>query len=206
MFKDRKDAGRKLAEKLANYRGKDTVVLALPRGGVVVGYEVAKALGAPLDIVVVRKVGHPENPEYAVCTVDERGELLCNESARALVPENWIVEEAKRQTKEARRRLLLYRGEKKPADIAGRVVILVDDGIATGLSMRLAIRSLKARRPKKIIVAAPVASMEAVQEIQTEGAEEILVLLPPEEFAGAVGAHFQNFTQVEDEEVIKLLA
>lgn len=204
MFQNREDAGRQLAKRLERYRGADAVVLALPRGGVVVGYEIAQALALPLDIVVTRKIGHPTNPEYAICAVDEKGTLLCDEAERESVGKEWLTKEVERQRKEAERRVRTYRGKEKPTKIKGKTVIIADDGIATGLTMRLAIRAVQAEMPSRVVVAAPVAPSEIVQKLKRE-VDELIVLLPPEEFAGAVGAHYQEFKQVEDDTVIKLL-
>lgn len=205
MFTNRNDAGKRLAEKLAQYRATGSVVLALPRGGVVIGYEIAKALKLPLDIVVVRKVGYPNNPEYAVCAVDEKGARLCNEEESAMIEPAWLAEETLRQKQEAQRRVNLYRGKRKPSDIAGKTAIIVDDGIATGLSIRLAARAVKTQNPKLLVIAVPVAPPDAVCELQAEGADEVIVFEPPEEFLGAVGAHYLEFRQVGDDEVVKLL-
>lgn len=204
MFTSREDAGRQLARKLEHYRETDAVVLALPRGGVVVGYEIAKAFHFPLDIVVVRKIGHPSNPEYAICATDEKGMLLCNEEERGHIDAEWLKEEVERQRQEAARRLKVYRGNKEPVEIKGKTVIITDDGIATGLTMRLAIAAVKAQEPKRVVVAVPVASPEVARGIKSE-VDEFIVLLPPEEFLGAVGAHYAEFDQTADEEVIRLL-
>lgn len=204
MFANREDAGRQLAKKLAHYQETDAVVLALPRGGVVVGEEIARVLHFPLDIVVVRKIGHPSNPEYAICATDEKGMLLCNEEERKYVDQKWLKEEVERQRQEAARRLKVYRGNKEPLEIKEKTVIITDDGIATGLTMRLAIAAVKARKPKRVVVAVPVASSEAANGIKRE-VDEFIVLLPPEEFLGAVGAHYVEFDQTTDEEVIRLL-
>ena len=203
IFTDRTDAGKRLAEKLEQYRGKDAVVLALPRGGVVVGYELARALKLPLDIVVTRKIGHPGDPEYAICAVDEHGELLCNEMEKRSVDESWLNEEVGRQRKEAQRRTETYRGGRGPEKIAGKIAILVDDGIATGLTMRLAVAVVAKQNPQKIIVAVPVAPANVILKIEKEA--EVVTLLPPDEFMGAVGAHYEQFEQVEDEKVIQLM-
>lgn len=205
MFWDRADAGKQLADKLLRYRGQDAIVLALPRGGVVVGSEIAHVLGLPLDIVVTRKIGHPNDPEYAICAVDENGEFLCNESERASVNQTWLQEEAQRQQTEAQRRSSVYRGKKKAADLKGKAVIITDDGIATGLTMRLAIKGVKTHHPKTVIVAVPVAPSDVVQKIKRE-VDECVVLEPPEQFLGAVGAHYEHFDQVEDTEVVHLMA
>lgn len=205
MFKDRTDAGSRLADKLIAYRGKNAVVLALPRGGVVTGEKIARALSLPLDIIAVRKIGHPGNPEYAIGAVDENGVTILNEGETAAVEKRWLVGETGRQLQEAKRRSALYRGGRKPATLSGGIAIIVDDGIATGLTMRLAVRSAKAQKPAKIVVAVPVAPPESVSDLKEEGADDVIVLEPPEEFMGAVGAHYLQFDQVEDDEVIRLL-
>src|SRR3990167_6810217 len=143
MFRDRNDAGRQLAEKLAKYRGQNAVVLALPRGGVVTGREIAQALGLPLDIAVVRKIGHPLSPEYAIGAVDDAGVTLLNEAETESVSQAWLAGEIEREKKEAERRIKAYRGGRKPIPISGKTALVVDDGIATGLSMRLVVRSLR---------------------------------------------------------------
>ncbi len=204
MFKDRKDAGVQLAERLAQYRAGDAVVLALPRGGVVTGYEVARALKLPLDIVVVRKVGHPFSPEYAICATDEKGTLLCNEREAASVDQAWLEAEIERQKQEALRRIAAYRGKREPEPLAGKTAIIVDDGVATGLTMRLAIAAVKVQNPARVVVAVPVASAEAVRDIM-QAADQLVLLESPENFLSAVGAHYEEFEQIEDDEVIRLL-
>ena len=203
MFADRAEAGRKLAQRLTQYSGQDAIVLALPRGGVVVGYEIARALGLPLDIRVVRKIGHPGDPEYAIGAVDENGVAVLDNREADSIDQGWLAEETARQQKEAQRRSEVYRKGKAPVQIAGKIAILTDDGIATGLTMRLALAAVKAERPQKIVVAVPVAPSDAVQEIKREA--DVVVLEPPEDFSGAVGAHYERFEQVEDEEVMRLL-
>ncbi|OHB10229.1 MAG: hypothetical protein A3G05_01940 [Candidatus Zambryskibacteria bacterium RIFCSPLOWO2_12_FULL_45_14] len=205
MFKNRTEAGQKLAQKLETYRGQEAVVLALPRGGVVLGYEVARALSFPLDIIATRKVGHPNNPEYAIGVVDENDMNILNETETLSINRQWLEEEIAKQKAEAKRRSLLYRKGKKPLDLAGKVVIIVDDGIATGFTMRLAARIAKKQQPKKIITAVPVAPSDSIRELKKEGADEVIILEKPEQFRGAVGAHYQEFEQVDDEEVIRLL-
>ncbi len=205
MFTDRAEAGRQLTKRLERYRGTNARVLALPRGGVVTGYEVAKALGLPLDIIAVRKVGAPGNPEYAIGAVDEKGTKILNETETATVDPLWLAQEVERQQAEARRRSLVYRGGRTPPEIKGKIAIIVDDGIATGLTMRLAVRSAKAKKPAKIIVAVPVAPPESLRVLKDEGADEVVVLEPTEDFLGAVGAHYARFDQIEDAKVIELL-
>ncbi|MEK7106598.1 MAG: phosphoribosyltransferase family protein [Patescibacteria group bacterium] len=205
MFRDREDAGRQLAEKLAKYRGQDAVVLALPRGGVVTGCEIAKMLGLSLDIVVVRKIGHPLSPEYAIGAVDDKGMTILNDAATASIDQKWLRREIERQENEALRRVRVYRGGRKPIAISGKTALIVDDGIATGLTIRLAARAVRAQHPARVVIAAPVASAEAVENLLKE-ADEVVVLEPPEEFLGAVGSHYIEFEQVEDAEVKELLA
>lgn len=205
MFKDRKEAGQELVKKLEQYRGGDLVVLALPRGGVVVGYEAAKELGVPLDIIATRKIGHPSFPEYAIGAVDENGMNILNKTETVAINKQWLRGEIKKQRAEAGRRSTLYRRDKKHFDLAGKVVIIMDDGIATGFTMRLAVRVVKKQQPKKVIIAVPVVSPESIQELKEEGADEVIILEKPEKFLGSVGAHYQKFEQVNDEEVIRLL-
>src|SRR3989344_5419673 len=205
MFENRRDAGRKIADALQKYKGKDAIVLALPRGGVVTAYEVAGALGLPLDIVSVRKIGFPGNPEYAIGAVDETGAVVLSEDIAGSIDQRWLRSEVRRQQTEAKRRSLIYRGGRKPPSIAGKIAIIVDDGVATGLTMRLAKRVVMAQKPKMVIIAVPVASPESIRILEAEGADEVIVVEPPEEFMGAVGAHYVRFEQVEDAEVIELL-
>ncbi|KKW35547.1 phosphoribosyl transferase [Candidatus Adlerbacteria bacterium RIFCSPHIGHO2_01_FULL_54_23] len=202
MFKDREDAGKRLAERLLKYEGANATVLALPRGGVIVGAEVARALALPLDIVVPRKVGYPGNPEYAVCATDAEGTLVCNERETADIDKGWLKKEIEKEQEEARRRIRLYRVDKDPLDIRNKIAIIVDDGVATGLTMRLAVMAVKKQHPQKIIVAVPVAPFEAVRALREDA--EVIVLEPPEDFLGAVGAHYGYFPQVEDAEVMAL--
>ena len=205
MFRNREEAGKQLARALEGYRGTDAVVLALPRGGGIIGERVAKGLGLPLDIVVARKVGHPTNPEYAICAVDERGTRLCNEAELKRIDKKWLNQAVEQEQQEAQRRIALYRGKKAPISVSGRTAIIVDDGVATGLTMRLAVQAVKAQRPKKVVVAVPVVPSDVAMKIKRE-ADELVVLLPPEDFLGAVGAHYEYFPQVEDAEVIRLLS
>ena len=205
MFKDRADAGRHLAKRLAPYAGQAAIVLALPRGGVVVGHEIAEALGLLLDIVVARKIGHPTNPEYAICAVDEKGTLVCNEVEARRVDRKWLEKQMKLEQAEAQRRSRVYRQGRPPIAIGGKIAVIVDDGIATGLTMRLAILAVRAQKPARVVVAVPVAPSDVAETIREE-VDELVVLEPPEEFQGAVGAHYERFDQVEDDEVIRLLA
>ena len=204
MFRDRQDAGRQLAQALAAYRGREVVVYALPRGGVVLGYEVAKFLEMPLDLVITRKIGHPENPEYAICATTEKGETFCNEKEIALIDRKWLSGEIKREQAEAERRRMAYVGDKIRRSAKGKIAIVVDDGIATGLTMLAALRSLRKENPKALVVAVPVAPREFMHVLRKE-ADAAVVLQAEQRYLGAVGAYYQNFPQVSDEEVIELL-
>ena len=205
MFENREIAGQELGKALKKYKNKDAIVYALPRGGVVLGREVADALEAPLDILVTRKIGHPENSEYGICVVGERGDTLCEEEAIKLIDPEWFEQEVKKEQAEARRRVAKYRGSQPALDPAGKIAILVDDGIATGLNMRLAVRALLTKNPKKIVVAVPMASEQAVADLKREGVNDIVLLMPAAGFSGAIGAHYIEFPQVGDEEVVRLL-
>jgi predicted phosphoribosyltransferase len=203
-FIDRVDAGKKLAVKLGKYRNR-AVVYALPRGGVVVGAEIAKELEVPLDLILVRKIGHPNNPEYAIGAVAEGAEPVFNESERQAVDEAWLKAVVKaEQAENERRRQEYFPHDYQPPSVRDKVAILTDDGIATGLTMEAAIEALSLRRPQKIVVAVPVAPSDTVDHLKTL-ADEVIVLDNPDNFRGAVGAHYQNFPQVEDEEVVEIL-
>lgn len=203
IFKNRQDAGQKLAETLQNYKNApNTIVLALPRGGVVVGYEIAKALNLPLDIVVPRKIGAPGNPEYAIGAIAETGDAILSEEEVRYVKKEWLKQAMEEEKKEAQRRLITYRPG-PPPDLKNKTVILVDDGVATGFTMRAAVASIKARQPAKIIVAVPHGAQDSLEKIKSE-ADEVVCLYSPAAY-WAVGAHYEEFPQTSDEEVIELL-
>ncbi len=194
-----------LADAVEPFADEGAVVYALPRGGVVVGYQVAKKLGVPLDIVVARKVGHPANPEFAVCAVTEEGEMLCNEHVAHLTDRVWLAAAAREEQEEAQRRRNAYLPQERHIPATGKTAILVDDGVATGLTLQAALQSLRKERPAKIVVAVPVAPHDVVEELKKE-ADEVVVLLNEAHYLGAVGAYYEDFPQTTDEEVIKLLA
>jgi putative phosphoribosyl transferase len=206
-FKNRQDAGRQLAERLLRYRDERPVVLALPRGGVPVGYEVAVTLDAPLDIVVVRKLGAPGQPELAIGAVvdgDDPQSVLNPDLMRLLdVSEEYLAREVDRQLWEIRRRERLYRGDRPHARVEGRTAIVVDDGIATGASMRAALRGLRRAGPARLVLAVPVAPPDTVEALRAE-VDDLVCLSTPEPFM-AVGQHYEDFSQPTDEEVIELL-
>ena len=204
IFTDRAEAGKKLAQALREYKNHNVVVCALPRGGVEVGLEVAKALKAPLDIVIIRKIGHPYNPEYAICAVDEGGTRLCNESEIKSVDPVWLQEETKRQENEVLRRIKNYRRGKAPSKLEGKTVILVDDGIATGLTARAAIQHVRRQGAKEIVVAVPVSPKNVATMLRSE-ADKIVTLHEMTDYFSSVGSYYKNFPQVRDEEVIRYL-
>lgn len=202
-FQDRRDAGRKLAVLLKDYRDKDVVVFALPRGGVAVGVEVAKALDAPLDLIITRKLGHPLNPELAIGAVAEDGHLLLEGVWKEQIDHVWLGDQIAEQIAEARRRREKY-VDGRTVPVEGRTAILVDDGIATGLTIRLGIRELRLRKPARVVVAVPVSPEETAETVRRE-ADEFVALEVPEFFAGAIGFYYFDFEPVEDEEVIRLM-
>lgn len=208
VFRDRVDAGRRLAERLLAYRSQDPVVLALPRGGVPVGFEIAQALQAPLDLVLVRKIGSPWQPELAVGAIAD-GEHPCQAVNREIVEElgigeDYVRKEAQRQLAEIERRRALYLAGRPPVALAGKTAIVVDDGIATGATLRAALKGLARLGPRAVIVAVPVAPAEALAAI-APAVDRVLCLATPRPFT-AVGAHYDDFTQVEDDTVAALLA
>jgi len=207
MFRNRTEAGRRLAEALTHLRGRDPVVLALPRGGVPVGYEIASALEAPLDVVLVRKIGAPSQRELAAAAVvdGEKTEIVRNpEVIEALdVGEDYLRREAERQVAEIERRRRLYLGERVPVSATGRTAIVVDDGIATGATVRAALRGVRRRHPAHLVLAVPVAPPEAVAELRGE-VDELVCLETPALF-GAIGRFYADFVQVDDEDVRTLL-
>jgi predicted phosphoribosyltransferase len=203
-FRDRADAGKKLAQALKKYEGQNGVVYALPRGGVVLGVEVARALGMPLDLLIPRKIGHPLQPEYAIGAVVESGEMVSNQREVARVDPEWFRQEVEAERQEARRRRELYLGGREPAPVEGKTAIIVDDGIATGLTMEVSIREAQRRKPGHLVVAVPVAPPDTVERMSRE-VDEFVVLDRSPYYLGAVGAYYDSFYQVTDEEVVALL-
>ena len=205
-FKDRADGGRQLVEKLSQYKNdKRAIVLGLPRGGVVTAFEVAKALGLDLDIIVTRKIGAPMQPELAVGALTQDGEPLLDQNLMETLNLTTADVEPiiKTERVELQRRLARYRGNRPPLDLKNRIALIVDDGIATGATMRAAIKSARARGAQKIVVAVPVCTSDSLKKINQE-ADEVICLLIPETFFG-VGGFYEQFSQTEDEEVERLL-
>ncbi len=206
LYKDRTTAGQYLAKELAAYANRpDVIVLGLPRGGVPVAFEVAKALNAPLDVFVVRKLGVPDQAELAMGAIACGGVRVLNQDiVRSLrLTETIISQEEARQRQELERRELLYRGNRPSPVVRGRTVILVDDGLATGATMRAAIMALLTQQPARLVVAVPVAAPQTCQELESE-VDEIVCAVTPTPFY-SVGLWYENFPQTSDEEVRELL-
>lgn len=205
LFRDRTEAGRQLGAQLMGFQNQDVVVLALPRGGVPVGFEVARALHAPFDVFVVRKLGAPGQEELAMGAIASGGLRVLNRDvvqALAISPQQ-VDAVAEREAGELQRREELYRGDREPMDLRGRTVILVDDGLATGSTMRAAVAALRQRQPKKVVVAVPVAARSSYEELQEEADQAICLDIPQKFFA--VGQWYEDFSQTTDEEVRELL-
>ncbi len=207
MFADRSAAGRELSRRLQHLRAERPAVLALPRGGVPVGFEIAEALDAPLEIVLVRKIGAPGQPELALGAVvdGEAAQVLIDDdlAAALAVDAAYIESETRRQLAEIERRREAYLGQRPPAPIAGRTVIVVDDGIATGSTVRVALRAVRRAGASRVVLAVPVAPREALDLLRPE-VNEIVCLATPSPFL-AVGAHYLQFAQLADEDVVSLL-
>lgn len=205
LFVDRVDAGRRLASALKDLVDKDAVVLAIPRGGVVVGYEVAKALDLPLDIIIPRKIGAPSNPELAIGAMTEDGTVLLDERIveSLRVSEEYIRQESEAQKREIQRRLTLYRGDIPYPILENRSVIIVDDGMATGSTMKAALASVRNRGARRVIVAIPVGPPSTIRELE-EKADVVVCLRTPEPFY-AIGQFYADFAQTSDEQVTRLL-
>lgn len=205
-FKDRKEAAQLLAQKLERYVDlPDGIVLGLPRGGVVTAFEIARSLRLPLDIVVVRKIGFPGNEEFAIGAIDENGKGLFNENIikQYQVSEHYLNQAILQEKREAKRRLEVYRKGLPPLDLQGKTVILADDGIATGFTVRAAIKSVRSKGAKRVILAIPVAPVDVINALKRE-VDEVVVLDIPTPFM-AVGLFYDKFPQTTDEEVIDLL-
>jgi putative phosphoribosyl transferase len=203
-FRDRAEAGKRLAHALSSYRDQDGIVYPLPRGGIPLGVEIARTLHMPIDLVIPRKLGHPFNPEYAIGAVCENGGMVCNEWEVSQLDPLWFQQKVRSEREEAQRRRERYLDGRAPLPVHGKTAILVDDGIATGLTMRAAIRDLKQRHPARIIVAVPVAPEDTAAILEQE-VDELVALDVPRLYLGAVGAYYEDFSQITDEEVIDML-
>ncbi len=204
QFRSRAEAAQMLAERLAEWRGKQAVVLAVPRGGVPMGALVATALDADLDVVLVRKLRSPMNPEFALGAIDEEGKVWIGSAVERFgIDERWVRQEAERQRAVIRVRRARYSEVHSPVEITGRTAIVVDDGVATGATMTAALRAIRARNPAYLICAIAVATPGAVQQLRTHC--DAVVCLHATRAFFAVGEFFRDFAQVSDEEVIDLL-
>ena len=205
LFRDRAEAGRKLGAALKELKGKDLIILAIPRGGVVVASEVAKTLGAPLDIVVTRKIEAPGEPEYALGAVTQEGDVIMDRRAAESLgaSKEYLDSQVKKKREEVTERMKKFRGDTPYPDLEGKVVVIVDDGIATGSSVGAAVLSVKKRKPKEIVVAVPVAPKDAVETLTGDG-NHVVCLETPGPFL-AIGEFYGVFDQVDDEEVKLIL-
>lgn len=205
LYKDREHAGQELAKHLINYASDDTVILALPRGGVTIGYELAKKLHSPLDVIVSRKIGLPQNPEFGIGAIGEENTRVLDNRIIELIglPEDVLESIIQKEQTELKRRINLYRKNKPLPNLKNKTVILVDDGLATGVTAKAAIQAIKKLNPKKIIFASPVCAYDTAQEFRSL-VDEVICLATPLDLK-AIGLWYQNFDQVSDEEVLEML-
>jgi predicted phosphoribosyltransferase len=204
VFENRKHAGILLAERLKKYKNCNGVIYALPRGGVVLGAEIAKVLNLSLDIIVSRKIGHPDSPEYAIGAITENGETVMNRLETIYIDAEWLEQATEEQHREAQRRRKLYSAGKPQISANHKIAIIVDDGIATGYTMQAAIHDIQKQTPAAIIVAVPVAPKEKARFFSLM-VNEFVALDIPGMYAGAVGAYYLSFPQLTDEDVIETL-
>jgi len=204
-FEDRRDAGRRLAGKLSRFRDERPMIFALPRGGVPVGYEISRALTAPLDVFVSRKLGAPGQPEFGIGAVAAGGVRVLNEDVvkRLGITDEYVERITARETAEVERRLRYFRGDRPEPEVGGRTAILVDDGLATGVTARAAVEALRLRGPRRLVLAAPVCAAQTA-ELLRPGVDELVCLESPTDL-GAIGFWYRDFQQTTDEEVVELL-
>lgn len=204
-FMNRADAGLQLAARLLKFKGQDGVVFALPRGGVILGAEVARRLGMSLDLVTARKIGHPLSSEYGIAAVTETGDLATNAAEIRRVDQSWFQRAVLEQQQEAHRRYRKYLGDRPRVPVTGKLAILVDDGIATGLTMEAAILQVRKHEPSRLVVAVPVVPHDTAARLRRL-VDEVVAVDIPAHYLGAVGAYYEDFRQVSDDDVIKVLA
>jgi putative phosphoribosyl transferase len=204
IFENRQQAGILLAKKLKQYKNSDAVVFALPRGGVIVGVEVAKALNIPLDLIVSRKISHPFFPEYAIGAITEHGIEVLNHKEVLELDQEWLEKAINEQYQQARQRRELYMGDKKGTSAKDRIAIIVDDGIATGYTMQGAIKDIMIQTPASIVIAVPVTPRGSAEYFSAM-VDEFVAVEIPRMFAGSVGAYYKRFPQVSDEDVMNVL-
>lgn len=206
LYKNRSDAGKILANQLVSLAKDDPLILALPRGGVPVGFEIAQKLRAPFDVIVVRKIGAPSNPEFGIGALSEDGTLILDGQTlnKLQLTEKDISRIIQKERKEVKRRRTLYRNNKPLPKLTGKAVILVDDGLATGMTAQAAVEAVTRENPHQIVFAAPVCSLDRAQFLRSK-ADQVVCLATPQDF-GSVGEYYENFEQVSDKEVIELLS
>jgi predicted phosphoribosyltransferase len=203
-FKNRREAGRQICQLLKKYQGQDAIVFALPRGGVVVADEIANFLHAPLDLILAHKIGHPHHSEYAIAAMSEDGQLIGNMNELSPLGKNWLEKEKEAQFAEFKRKRKLYLKNRPQISLHNKIAFLVDDGIATGLTMQAGIMELKRRHPKKIVAVVPVSPKDTADLLKLL-VDDFVCPMITSDFKGSVGAYFEDFPQVEDEEVIQIL-
>lgn len=205
QFKNRVDAGQKLAVLLERYRGMELIIYALPRGGVIVGAAIAKELNAPLELIITRKIGHPYQQEYAIGAVAENGHSVFDKEKILDVSKEYLESEIEKQTEEAKRRREVYLGKREPVLVQDKIAVLVDDGIATGLTVKAAIKELKLHyKPGKIVVAVPVIPKNISDEFVAENVE-VVAIITTKDFLGSIGVYYQDFLPVEDKDIISIM-
>jgi putative phosphoribosyl transferase len=204
-FADRREAGRRLAERLLPLAGEDPIVIGLPRGGIPVADEIATVLGAPLEILAVRKLGAPHNPEYGIGAIAEDGTLVLDSGAVAAldIDKETLESMVEREATELRRRVDAYRGARPGLQLAGRTVIVVDDGVATGVTDTAALRAIRRQGPRRLLLAIPVCARDSLSRLQRESDEVVCLVAPP--LLYGVGQWYRDFSQVSDREVIAVL-
>ncbi|MDD2224684.1 MAG: ribose-phosphate diphosphokinase [Candidatus Shapirobacteria bacterium] len=203
-FKNRSEAAKQLVKLLDKFKNTDAVVLGIPRGGAITANIIAKELSLPFGIVIVRKIGHPNNPEYGIAAISESGMLVKNKKEAESIDRTWFVKEAEKQLLETKKRRIKYGGKRPQIRIEGKTVILVDDGLATGLTMAAAIKEVKLAKPEKIVIAVPISPRDTVNKLKEE-VDEIIACSVPLLFEGAVGAYYEDFPQIEDKEVVEIM-
>lgn len=205
-FKNRTEAGKQLAQLLEKYKDKEVVVYALPRGGVTVAVEIAKFLHAPLDLIFAHKIGHPYQPEYAIAAISESGHMVGTARELLVVDQAWLEHAKEMQMHEIKRKRDLYLQGKKTITARDKIAIIVDDGIATGLTMQVGIKELRDQHPKKIVAVVPVAPEHTADLLKAMVDDFVALEIPVDDlFLGSVGAYYGEFDQVEDDEVVKIL-
>lgn len=201
MFKNREEAALLLSEKLIKYKNKNGIILAVPRGGVPLGHVVARQLNLPLEIILSKKIGHPLNPEFAIGSVSLNGSVMSEHNSN--IDKEYFEREARRIRSELKNKYRIFMGQHVPAKLNGKIVIIVDDGIATGNTIAITIDTIRKDHPEKIVVAVPVAPPDTADRLRDQ-ADEFICLYEPEGFC-SIGQYYYDFSQVTDEEVIQLL-